>query len=126
MESQHSILLLDDEFDIVTIFAQGLRKSGFEVFGFTDPVIALEHFNANSRNYSVVVSDIRMPKMNGFEFASRVRKIKPQIKLVLMSAFELSDVEYSAALHSIKIDGFIRKPVEVRNLVKQIGETMAN
>ncbi|MEO9319724.1 MAG: response regulator [Nitrososphaera sp.] len=117
-------MLLDDEFDIVTIFTRGLRKNGFTVFGFSDPLIALEHFKVNSQSYRLVVTDVRMPKMNGFEFASNVREINPKVKIVLMSAFELSDVEYSAALHSLKIDGFLRKPVEIPTLIKEVRDTV--
>lgn len=78
----------------------------------------------NSQSYRLVVTDVRMPKMNGFEFASNVREINPKVKIVLMSAFELSDVEYSAALHSLKIDGFLRKPVEIPTLIKEVRDTV--
>lgn len=70
-----SILVLDDEFDVMNIIKLGLQKKGsFEVYGFTDPVLALEHFKTNAEHYSLVISDTRMPEMNGYEFAKQVKK----------------------------------------------------
>ena len=65
------ILALDDEFDIVAIIKQGLKRYGLKVYGFTDPILALEHFKVNARDYFLVISDLRMPGMNGFEFIKK-------------------------------------------------------
>jgi CheY-like chemotaxis protein len=66
-----SILVLDDEFDVMNIIKLGLQKKGsFEVYGFTDPMLALEHLKADPNRYSLIISDIRMPKMNGYEFVT--------------------------------------------------------
>ena len=65
------ILALDDEFEMVTLIKQALQKYGFNIFAFTDPFIALEHFNLNAKDYSIVISDIRMPGMNGYEFVKK-------------------------------------------------------
>jgi DNA-binding NtrC family response regulator len=67
------IQVVDDEFDIVNVIRIYLQKKGLNALGFTDPLLALEHFRINCKNYSVVISDVRMPGMNGFEF---VRKEK--------------------------------------------------
>ncbi|MFL6327194.1 MAG: response regulator, partial [Nitrososphaeraceae archaeon] len=82
-----SILVLDDEFDIINPIKHSLQRIGLHVYAFTDPNLALEHFRINCKDYILVVSDIRMPGMNGFEFVRRVREINPAIKVLLMSAF---------------------------------------
>jgi DNA-binding NtrC family response regulator len=110
------ILVLDDDFDVINIFRLGLEKYGLNVFGFTDPLLALEHFNINRERYAIVVSDIRMPTMNGYEFVKKVKEMKPEVKIFLMTAFEINDLEFSRALPSIRIDEFIQKPVSVGNL----------
>jgi DNA-binding NtrC family response regulator len=56
----NAILLLDDEIDITFSFKQGLEDKGYHVFGFTEPLLALDHFQMNSEQYSLVISDIRM------------------------------------------------------------------
>ena len=86
--------MLDDDFDLATLVKEILRKHGFKnVFAFTDPLLALEHFKTNNKDYSLLISDIRMPTMNGFEFVREARKINPKVKILLMTAFEIDDKE---------------------------------
>ena len=104
-----SILILDDDHDIGNIFKIGLqRKLDSEVFVFTDPFLASEHFKLNSERYGVVISDVRMPTMNGYEFVTKVKQINPDVKICLMSAFEVNDLELNL-LNSVKIDEFLQK-----------------
>jgi DNA-binding NtrC family response regulator len=112
----NGILLVDDEFDITTILRQGLEKQGFRVFGFTDPLLALEHFRINSNLYGLVISDLRMPGMNGYEFIKNIKRIKPDVQVFLMTAFEIDNQEFRRLLQSVKIDEFIQKPIAIRNL----------
>ncbi len=112
----NGILLVDDEFDITTVLRQGLEKQGFRVFGFTDPLLALEHFQINSDQYGLVISDLRMPAMNGYEFIKNIKRIKPEVQVFLMTAFEIDDQEFRRLLQSVKIDEFIQKPIAIRNL----------
>ncbi|MDQ3808104.1 MAG: response regulator [Thermoproteota archaeon] len=124
MSSTHSILVVDDELDIVLIFKQALSRQGYTVFGFTDPLLALEHFKANSTDYGLVITDVRMPRMSGFELAAKIKVIKPDAKVVFMSAFEISDLEFS--IPGIKINDFLRKPVDVKTLVRRVKVAMGN
>ena len=117
-----SVLVLDDEFDIINLIKQSLEKIGLHVYAFTDPLLALEHFRINCKNYIVVVSDIRMPGMNGFEFVRKVREISPAVKILLMSAFEINSAELSAGLGEAKIEGFIQKPISLHELNNVIQE----
>ena len=96
-----SILILDDDFDIVTVIKLGLQKyRSFDVYAFTDPALALEHFKVNASKYRLVISDIRMPQMNGFEFIKKVKEIKPEVKVFFMTAFEINDIEFRRVLPS--------------------------
>jgi DNA-binding NtrC family response regulator len=119
-----SVLIVDDELDIVAIFRQALLRQGYTVFGFSDPILALEHFKINAKEYQLVITDIRMPKMNGFELAAKIKAIKPDARIIFMSAFEIGDLEFS--LTSIKITDFIRKPVDIGTLVQKVKVAMAN
>jgi DNA-binding NtrC family response regulator len=124
LPSARSILVVDDELDIVLIFKQALSRQGYTVFGFTDPLLALEHFKVNSADYGLVITDVRMPRMSGFEFAANIKFIKPDTKVVFMSAFEVSDLELS--MPGVKIHDFLRKPVNVKTLVRIVKLAMAN
>lgn len=110
------ILALDDEFDIVAIIKQGLKRYGLKVYGFTDPILALEHFKVNARDYFLVISDLRMPGMNGFEFIKKAKEIKPEIKIFFMTAFEINYLEFRRLLPSTRIDEFIQKPILLKKL----------
>src|SRR5215216_2370760 len=114
--NQMMIQVVDDELDILTVIKLYLQKVGLNVFGFTDPNLALEHFRINCKDYILVLSDIRMPGMNGFEFVRKLREISPAIKVSLMSAFEVNSNELSIGLGGTKIEGFIQKPISLRKL----------
>ena len=105
---RQSILVLDDESDIVFTFKRSLEISGFPVFGFTDPYLALEHFASNSGRYSLILTDVRMPRMNGLEFAQKVRMISSKVKILLMSAFDMKDL---AVESSLEISELLQKPL---------------
>ena len=116
-----SVLVLDDEFDLSMLVKQILRRDNFKnVFAFTDPLLALEHFKINHKDYSLIISDIRMPIMNGFEFVREARKINPKVKILLMTAFEIDDKEFARVLPNPKIDGLIRKPTSAKQILKTV------
>jgi DNA-binding response OmpR family regulator len=116
-----SILVLDDEFDLSMLVKQILRKDNFKnVFAFTDPLLALEHFKINHKDYSLIISDIRMPIMNGFEFVREARKVNAKVKILLMTAFEIDDKEFARVLPNPKIDGLIRKPTSAKQILKTV------
>ena len=116
----HSIILVDDEEDIVNSVRRWLQADGFKVCGFTDPLQALEYFQNNSNDIDLVLSDIRMRKLDGFELVKRVKAIRPEIKVIFMTALETDGLELSKILPSVKIDGLISKPGRLENLVNII------
>jgi CheY-like chemotaxis protein len=96
---------------------------------FTDPFKALSHFNLDSTEdyHDKVLSDIRMPVMNGYEFVKKAKEIDKQVNVVLMSAFEIKDAkddddnnennkEFLATPQDVKIDAFIQKPFSIKTL----------
>ena len=117
--------MLDDDFDLASLVKQILQKHGFKnVFAFTDPLLALEHFRLNHKDYSLIISDIRMPIMNGFEFVREARKINPKVKVLLMTAFEIDDKEFARVLPKPKIDVLIHKPASSTQILSTISKTM--
>jgi two-component SAPR family response regulator len=69
-----------------------------------------KHFNSGCKDHLIVISDIRMPAMNGYEFVKQVKKIDPQVKIILMSSFEIDDNNLLDVLPDVKIDTFLQKP----------------
>jgi DNA-binding response OmpR family regulator len=118
---QRMIQVVDDEFDLVNVIKLYLQGKGLNVFAFTDPQLTLEHFRINCKRYSLIISDLRMPGINGFEFVRKIREIWPAVKILLMSAFEINSTELSAGLGENKVQGFIQKPIaldELGNIVR--------
>lgn len=115
-----SVLLIDDDEDILTTLKLSLERKGMNTYGFTNPVLAVEHFRNNAAKYDIVITDIRMQQMNGFEVARTVKKIRPDIKLAFITAFEMNKSEFEKVLPSTKVDAFIAKPVKLGTFVERI------
>ena len=122
-----SIVVVDDKRDIVNQIKRSLEAmDGLKVYKFTDPFAALEHFNPGCKDHHIVISDIRMPGMNGYEFIKKVKRIKPECRTILMSAFDTTNVEFSKVLPGITIDTFLQKPFPIRKLRGLIIEKYSN
>ena len=118
--NNESIMIVDDEIEITTFMKLSLQKCGFDVDSFTDPFLALEHLQINSKDYMIVISDIRMPGLNGFEFVRKIREVKPKIKVLLMTAFDINTNVFSEELLATKVNGFIQKPISEKILNSEI------
>ena len=87
-QTNKSILVVDDELDIVNLFTELLKSRKYDVFGFTNPLKALEDYKENYDQYRMVISDIRMPEMNGFDLVKNVKKINTNISIILISVWK--------------------------------------
>lgn len=114
------LLIVDDEYDIVQVLQLGLQQNGFLVDGFTNPEEALQSFKSNVESYCLLLSDVRIPGLSGIELARKVKETNPDVKVVLMTAFEIRDYEFSKVFPSTQVDGFIQKPVRIRELTDNI------
>ena len=123
IKRESKIMVVDDDFDITTLVKMILQKSGFKnVTAFTKPSLALENFKIGYDDYCLVISDLRMPEMNGFEFARLVSRIKPEIKVLLMTALDNNDdtLVNMNMKYNINISGIIQKPVSSAKLMRMI------
>jgi DNA-binding NtrC family response regulator len=109
--------LVDDDSDIVNLFKEILENYDYVVNGFTNPLEALQHYLTNTDQYGLVISDIRMPGMNGFDLLKNIKKINATISFFLMSAYDTVDF---SELEDIKIEGFIQKPIQIKKLLSII------
>jgi DNA-binding response OmpR family regulator len=114
------ICLVEDEVNIATIIKKGLEMKGYTVHEYNDPTKAWEYFKENGKNCTIVLSDVRMPGMNGFEFCRKVKTLRSAAPVILMTAFEINQSEFDSVMPSTKADGFIQKPISIKNLVALI------
>jgi DNA-binding response OmpR family regulator len=114
------LLVVDDDPDIVQVLKLGLEQNRFLVDAFTNPEEALQSFKSDAESYCLVVSDIRMPVLSGIQLAKRVKETNPNVKVILMTAFEIRDNEFSKVFPSTSVDGFVQKPIGIRELSNKI------
>ena len=122
------LLIVDDEPEILQVLQIGLEQNGFLVDGFTNPEEALQSFKSNAEDFRLMLSDIRMPGLSGIQLAKKVKELNPDIKVVLMTAFEIYDGDpYKLLFPSTHVDDFVQKPIGIDDLTNKIlsiiGET---
>ncbi len=117
-QSPMYVAVVDDEVDLVYLFKDAVSQiDGIEVFAFSDPNLALEHFRLNPQNYRVVVSDYRMPGMNGIQMFEKMKVINSGVIRILISAFEIEDNVFR---NCQCVDKFLQKPISMVNLIDEV------
>lgn len=119
------VSIIDDEQDITTLFHEALRSiNGITVFAFTDPILALKHFQKNKDAYVLVISDFRMTGLNGMELLRKMKAMNKYVRTVLMTALEVQDTIFSDYTKKRIINGFFQKPVRLNDLIKEVHEQL--
>jgi DNA-binding response OmpR family regulator len=117
---KNRILIVDDEDDINLLFKMVLEDNGFKVDTFNDPLVALQNFTAGS--FDLLLLDMLMPKMNGFELYQKIRMIDDKVKICLLTASGINHEEFKKKADSIATteNCFIIKPIENEELIKRV------
>jgi two-component system, OmpR family, response regulator ChvI len=116
------ILIVDDEPDITLSFKMILEGNGFKVDTHNDPVDAKGNFKAGS--YDLVILDIRMPKMDGFQLYEELKKIDDKVKVVFITAFDINYEGLRKMYPELRIDSFVRKPVDSEYLINVVKDEL--
>ena len=122
--SAHSIIIVDDELELATLFQEFLRKEGYDVVSFTDPVVALEYFKETADKHSLIITDLRMPGICGIDLAKNIRMINSKIKIFLMTAFDVQDLEDRDDFKIASIDRLLQKPILFSDLSIMINDAL--
>lgn len=113
------IMVVDDEFDLTLFYKMLLEFHGFRVDTFNDPRNALSSFKPDY--YNLVILDIKMPGMDGFELNEELQKIDSKVNVCFLTASELYYKEFrKKEYYALDKELFIRKPVEDEELLKEI------
>lgn len=121
--SNRVVSIVDDEIDTIELFHNALcgNIDGISVVSFNDPVIALEHFTVNKETYALMISDLRMPHLNGLELLKKIKNLNPRVRTTLMSAHDIvEDIVFQHYMQLGIIDSFIAKPVTVNQLCQRV------
>ena len=121
-----SIAIIDDERDLLFVYKKALELQGLKVVTFDDSVKALDELKERYQKYSMILVDIRMPKVNGYQVVNEIRDIDPFIKTILMSAYDVSELEVYDNLNSgVKIDQLLHKPFSLIKLINTVNTLLA-
>jgi DNA-binding response OmpR family regulator len=121
MNNNNRILVVDDEPDLTKVSTLALEYHGFKVDTFNDPQEALSKFKPGS--YDLIILDIKMPKMDGFELYHEIKKKDNNAKVCFLTASELYYEEFrNEEYRALDRNLFIRKPIDNEDLVKQINK----
>ena len=124
--SFHSIIVVDDEMELASLFKTFLINSGYNAVSFSDPLLALEYFKETPNKHSLIITDMRMPGMCGIELAIKVRENNEKIKIFLMTAFDIRDLENNPDYKAAKIDRLLQKPIRFSELREMINNALKN
>ena len=120
VEADHKgrILVVDNEPDITSVIKRGLEGAGYAVDAFNDPEQALVHFKGSY--YDMLIFDVRMPKLNGFQLYREIRKKDGKAKVCFMTAFEVYREEFEKVFPDYDVKCFLTKPLSIKDLQKII------
>src|SRR5437867_972122 len=119
------VSIVDDELDITQLYQDAIygKIDGISVVCFNNPVTALEHFIENKKDYALVISDLRMPNMNGLELLKKVKMLNSNVRTILVSAYEVKEDEvFQNYTKEGIIDLFIEKPIPINWLRQKVRE----
>jgi CheY-like chemotaxis protein len=118
--SRYTVMIVDDEPDILTVFKSYLTSEGYNVEAFSDSYSALQSFaRSEPRHYDIVILDIRMPTINGLQLYQRLKAVDPYVKVIFLSALEATD-ELVSILEGVKTVDVLRKPIDKKHFVQKV------
>ena len=120
------VLLVDDEPDLTLSLKMVLEENGFKVDSFTDPLSALENFKEEAAGmYELLILDMKMPGINGFELYRQIKKIDDKVKVCFLTAGEMDYEQFGKELFpALDKNCYIQKPIDNETLIKRINRIM--
>jgi DNA-binding NtrC family response regulator len=125
--SNRIVSVVDDDVHTAQLFHESLAENIDEisVFSFTDPIKALEHFTENKEDYALVISDLRMPGLNGLELLKKVKDSNPKVRTILMSAYNFEEhILFFQYMEEGIIDSALDKPITMKRLFQTVEDEL--
>ena len=118
-----AVMIVDDERSLVMFAEETLAELGYEPTGFDSSVDALQAFSADPRRFDLVLTDETMPDLSGTELAREIRRLRPDIPIVLMSGY--SGAQLTERAHAVGVSDVLRKPLVSRNIAEPLARALA-
>ena len=117
MAAAKTIAIIDDEIDLVNLFQEALENNGFKVCAFTDPIQAFNTLEKKIQEYGLILSDFRMPNLNGHELCTKLILLNPELEVILMSAYDIMECDTSKFT-------IIKKPILIAQLLQNVRDSL--
>jgi DNA-binding NtrC family response regulator len=114
-----AIAIIDDEIDVMNLFKEALEQNGFLVCAFSDSIQAYKILEKEIQEYGLILSDFRMPNLNGYELCTKLTKLNPELVVILMSAYDTIECDISKF-------SFIKKPILIAQLLQIVRKNFEN
>jgi two-component system C4-dicarboxylate transport response regulator DctD len=112
-----SIAIIDDDPDLLNLFSEALQMSGYNISSFTDPRLAYQHIKQHSAEYSLLIINDKMPKINALLLSTKLLEINPKLNVILLS--DLKDFKYNYKFNILK------KRVSIYKLINAVNESIS-
>ncbi|HEY6587657.1 MAG TPA: response regulator [Nitrososphaeraceae archaeon] len=113
-----SIAIIDDDPDLLNLFTEALQMSGYNVSSFSDPNLAYQQIKENSNEYSLLIINDKMPKINALFLSTKLLEVNPKLNVILLSNFK--DFKYNYKFNILK------KRVSISKLINAVNESISN
>ena len=113
-----SIAIIDDDPDLLNLFSEALQMSGYNVSSFSDPNLAYQQIKENSNEYSLLIINDKMPKINALFLSTKLLEVNPKLNVILLSNFK--DFKYNYKFNILK------KRVSIYKLINAVNESISN
>jgi DNA-binding NtrC family response regulator len=114
-----SIAIIDDDQDLLNIYSEALKISGYGISSFTNPIIAYQHIKENPTKYSLVITDDKMSDMNGLYLSTKLLEINPELNVIILSDYFANDLEYNYKFNILK------KRISLFKLINVVNESIS-
>jgi DNA-binding NtrC family response regulator len=115
----NAIAVIEDEIDVLNLYQEVLENEGYTVFAYNDPIEAINNIQQMPEEFGLVISDYRMPLINGFEVCVKLIDLNPELKVVIISAFDLMEEDRNSKFT------FINKPITIAKLISVVNESFS-
>jgi DNA-binding NtrC family response regulator len=115
----NAIAVIEDEIDVLNLYQEVLENEGYTVFAYNDPIEAINNIQQMPEEFGLVISDYRMPLINGFEVCAKLIDLNPELKVVIISAFDLMEEDRNSKFT------FINKPITIAKLISVVNESFS-
>ena len=113
------IAIVDDDPDLLNIFSEAIEMSGYVVCSFTNPLLAYQHIKENPDKYSLVITDDKMPDMNGLFLSTKLLEINPKLNVIILSDYFTNDLKYNYKFNILK------KRISLFKLINAVNESIS-